>query len=67
MISSAQNRQIKEIQALNTRHRERAKTGLFTAEGVKLFTETPPSLLQSVFVSASFARRRSAAFSIYSF
>ena len=54
MITSAQNRQIKEIQALNARHKERARTGLFTAEGVKLFTETPRNLLERVFVSASF-------------
>ena len=60
MITSAGNRQLKEIQALNTRHRERAKTGLFTAEGLKLFQETPRELIRNVFVSASFAREHPA-------
>ncbi len=55
MITSAHNRQIKELTALISKHKERSRTGLFTAEGVKLFKEAPRSLIQNVFVSNSFA------------
>jgi TrmH family RNA methyltransferase len=56
MITSAQNQQIKEIQALNQKHRERVKTGLFTAEGVKIISEAPKELIHKIFVSESFER-----------
>ena len=56
MITSAQNRQIKELNALISKRKERDKTGLFTAEGVKLFLEAPRQLIKNVFVSASFEK-----------
>ncbi len=56
MITSAQNQQIKEIQALNQKHKERVKTGLFVAEGVKIISEAPKELIQKVFVSESFEK-----------
>ena len=59
MITSAQNRQIKELNALISKRKERDKTGLFTAEGVKLFLEAPRGLIKNVFVSASFEKENS--------
>ena len=56
MITSARNQQIKEIQALNQRHKERVKTGLFAAEGIKIFTEAPKELIHRVFISESFEK-----------
>ena len=56
MITSAHNQQIKEIALLNSKRRERDRTGLFTAEGVKLFSEAPRGLIERVFVSASFEK-----------
>lgn len=55
MITSAHNSQIRDILALNQRPKERRKTGLFVAEGKKLFTEAPKELIRKVFVSESFA------------
>ena len=54
MITSIHNRRLKEISALISKRKERTRTGLFTAEGVKLFLEAPRELIQDVFVSASF-------------
>ncbi len=56
MINSARNPQIKEIQALNQKHKERAKSGLFVAEGRKLFLEAPKELVQRIYVSETFAK-----------
>lgn len=56
MITSAQNQHLKEILLLNSKHKERVKTGLFTAEGIKLFKEAPRELIDRVFVSASFEK-----------
>ena len=54
MITSIHNRRLKEISALISKRKERNRTGLFTAEGVKLFLEAPRELIEDVFVSASF-------------
>ena len=56
MITSVHNQQIKEIILLNSKRRERDRSGLFTAEGIKLFQEAPRELIERVFVSASFER-----------
>lgn len=56
MITSTQNQQIKEIQALNQKHKERVKSGLFVAEGVRIFSEAPKKLIHKVFVSESFEK-----------
>lgn len=56
MITSAHNQQIKEILALNSKHKERIRSGLFTAEGIKLFNEAPDALIDRVFVSDSFEK-----------
>lgn len=56
MITSVHNQQVKEIILLNSKRRERDRSGLFTAEGIKLFQEAPRELIEHVFVSASFER-----------
>lgn len=56
MITSAQNAQIRRIEQLNTKAKARRETGLFTAEGVKLFRETPPERRRRVYVSETFFR-----------
>lgn len=42
MITSLQNRAVKEISALLGKKKERDRRGLFVVEGVKLFGEAPP-------------------------
>ncbi len=54
MITSVHNKHIKQIIALNEKRKERAKSGLFTAEGIKLFLEAPSELIERVFVTPSF-------------
>ena len=56
MITSVQNQQIKLIQALNSKKKERDKHKLFVAEGVKIFREIPDELRYAVFVSESCER-----------
>ena len=60
MITSIHNRHLKEISALISKRKERTRTGLFTAEGTKLFLEAPRELVEEVFVSASFAETNGA-------
>ena len=54
MITSIHNHRLKEISALISKRKERTRTGLFTAEGVKIFLEAPQELIVDVFVSAAF-------------
>ncbi len=56
IITSAANRQIKELHALVRKRKERTRTGLFTAEGIKLFQETPEDLREAVYVSETFEK-----------
>lgn len=60
MITGAHNKQIQKIIALNSRRKERDESGLFTAEGLKLFSEAPPRLIERVFVSESFMKENAA-------
>ena len=60
MIETTTNQQIKQITALTDRSRERAKSGLFVAEGSRMVRETPPELLEKLFFSESFSRRQEA-------
>ena len=50
MITSAANPQIKEAAALVSKHKARRDSGLFAAEGLKLFREAPPELIEKLFV-----------------
>ena len=49
-----------EAAALIARHKERKATGLFTAEGKKIFLEAPRSLVVKVIVSESFEKNNAA-------
>ena len=58
MITGSSNKKIKELSALIEKHKERKKTGLFTAEGIKLYKEAPKELIHDVFVSESFEKEQ---------
>ena len=60
MITSASNSRIKQVSALVRKSREREETGLFTAEGVRIFSEIPENLLKEVYVSESFEKENQA-------
>ena len=51
MITSLTNRKIKLIASLRDRSRRRSKEGLFIAEGIKMFEETPIQCLKEIYVS----------------
>lgn len=59
-ITSASNPRVKQVVQLQKKRREREKTGLFTAEGIRLFSEIPEEQLEQVFVSESFLEREDA-------
>lgn len=54
MISSTSNQQIKNIQNLMKKAKERKKQNVFIVEGPKLCFEAPHKLLKAVYVSESF-------------
>lgn len=54
MITSIENKQLKNIKALLDRSSARKKQGLFVAEGVRMFEETPDELIDRIYVSESF-------------
>ena len=56
VIRSASNEKIKRLRALKDSAKERKKSGLFTAEGVKIWREAPKELVKEVFISESFAK-----------
>ncbi len=60
MITSASNPLIKEIQALNAARKKRDETGLFIAEGKKIFLEAPRALVHKVIVSETFEKNNEA-------
>lgn len=51
MITSLTNGKIKLIASLRDRSRRRSKEGLFIAEGIKMFEETPIQCLKEIYVS----------------
>ncbi len=56
MITSPSNRLIKEIQALNSLRKRREQTGLFVAEGRKLFDEAPAELRYRTVISEEYEK-----------
>ena len=60
MIESANNGKIKQLQQLIGKSKYRREQQLFTAEGVKLYRETPPELRHSVYVSEAFLKENEA-------
>ena len=55
MITSISNSQVRFVIQLNQKARERKATGLFVAEGKKMFLEAPDEWIQQVFVSEAMA------------
>ncbi len=60
MITTNTNQQIRQITALKDRSRERARSGLFVAEGSRMVRETPPQLLEKLLFSESFSKKEEA-------
>ena len=56
MITTSQNKQIKQVVKLLKSSRERKKTGLFVIEGLRMFREIPEDRREKVFVSSDFYR-----------
>ncbi len=54
MITSKDNKHIKNLIALQTKAKERRNQGAFIAEGSKMVEETPADLLREIYVSESF-------------
>lgn len=54
MITSTENKQVKNIIQLNTKAKARKKQGVFVVEGVKMFLEAPKERVEGVYVSETF-------------
>lgn len=54
MITSCDNKQVKNIIQLNTKSKARKKQGLFVVEGIKMFLEAPREWVAGVYVSQTF-------------
>ena len=54
MITSTENKQVKNIIQLNTKAKARKKQGLFVVEGIKMFLEAPRQRVEGVYVSETF-------------
>jgi len=57
MITSLSNQKIKQLILLKDKPRARNKSGLFAAEGIKMFEEAPLGNLQEVYVSEALWRQ----------
>jgi len=51
MITALSNNKIKEIKKLQEKKKERKESGLFTAEGIRIVSEIPFSLLKELYIS----------------
>ena len=56
MISTDSNKQIRQVIKLKKSSRERKRTGLFVAEGLRTFREIPEEQRAKVFVSSDFLK-----------
>lgn len=54
MITSSANGRIKQVMNLEKKAKARKETGLFVAEGLRMFRELPKDRIDSIFVSESF-------------
>ena len=57
MITSVGNPQVKRIVQLNQKAKTRREEGVFAVEGLKMFMEAPPLLIEKVFLTEAAARR----------
>lgn len=55
MITSTSNQQIRNLNVLIKKSKERKKQGVFVVEGIKMVQEAPKEWLRAVYVSESFA------------
>ena len=62
MITTIQNKQIKQIMKLKKNARERRKQQLFLVEGIRMFTEIPEQYLYKVYASEDFYKEHQAVF-----
>lgn len=53
MITSLQNRAVKETAALREKKKERDRRGLFVVEGIKLFGEAPAERIEQMYLAQS--------------
>lgn len=60
MITSAANERIRQVCALIQKHKERKQSGLFTAEGIKIFSEADKKSIRQVYVSETFEQENPA-------
>lgn len=51
MITSYNNRSVREVIQLAQKAKARSKEGLFVAEGIKMFEEAPPRRIEKVYIS----------------
>lgn len=56
MITSATNKQIKELSALIKKAKERKSKGVFVVEGTKMVAEAPKEWLRAIYVSESYEK-----------
>lgn len=58
MITSTTNKKVKELAALTQKAKARRESGLFIAEGTKMFAEAPRAWIKEVYLSESFLNKR---------
>lgn len=56
MITSSANGKVKQVMNLTKKAKVRRETGLFAAEGLRMFKELPRDRIESLFVSESFLK-----------
>lgn len=56
MISSSDNKQVKNVMQLITSSKARKKQSLFVVEGIRMVQETPVERLEAVYVSSAFEK-----------
>ena len=56
MITSSANARVKQVMSLTKKAKARQESGLFVAEGLRMFTEIPKNRIDSIFVSDSFLK-----------
>lgn len=56
MITTVQNKQIRQAAKLKKSSRERKKSGLFVVEGIRMFREIPEEQREKVFASSEFLK-----------
>ena len=55
MITSTSNQQVKDLQMLAKKARERNKRGVFLVEGIKMFQEAPAGKICKIYISKRYA------------